>query len=353
MNTTLTTDTDDDPDANSRRLLTNKVNTSQIIHKPTTPQRKPINSTYYPPENNISTFTSGSILSKSSLNMTNVTPLNGSLINNSQITKPSHTIPSSSSEYENLSNNTLNDILTNYPNHVPKSGNNLLQYAKPRLAPQQPPNLPPPPVPLNKQQNTTDDSDSVMSCQLISSSNLLLNRDTLKDAKFMPQHLRHHNDTDSESGMSCQLITSSNLLLNRNTVKDAKQISNLPPQLITQFKQQKPLPTSYKNLQQSHNNDTDSDSVMSCQLITSSSLLLNRNTVKEAQNVKPSPVLNSYHNSNSAKTLPPLNPRHFLTNQPKTNESTTQTQSSTSNNDMVSKCQDSDASKPPPMETAI
>ena len=88
MNTTLTTDTDDDPDANSRRLLTNKVNSSQTS-VPTAKRKQQItHSTFYPENSNannnnnsnISTFTSGSILSKSSLNMTNVTPLNGSLV---------------------------------------------------------------------------------------------------------------------------------------------------------------------------------------------------------------------------------------------------------------------------------
>ena len=160
--------------------------------------------------------------------------------------------------------------------------------------------------------------------------------------------------------MSCQLITSSNLLLNRDTVRDAKQIStkapantlNLPPQLTSQFKR---APLQQPRQQHPINTDTDSDSVMSCQLITSSSLLLNRNIVKEAQHVVDSPiqrkqpVMNQYH-QNNVKTLPPLNPRHFLTSQPKTNESTTQTQ--TTSND-INQYQDSDASKPPPMETAI
>ena len=275
---------------------------------------------------------------------------------------------SSSSEYENLSNNTLNDILANYPNQVAKTGTNLLQFAKPRL--HQPPNLPPPPVPQTQTPKPkpiyTDDSDSVMSCQLITSSNLLLNRNTVRDAnlvsnlppKFTP-HLKQaaskppitsktNNDTDSESGMSCQLISSSNLLLNRNVVRDARQISNkeassnLPPQLTTQFKQQTPQ------------NDTDSDSVMSCQLITSSSLLLNRNTVKEAHNVVDSTRnKNMYHQSGNVKALPPLNPRHFLTTQPRTNESTTQTTQTTLHSNEVNNCPESDASKPPPMETAI
>jgi hypothetical protein len=392
MNTTLTTDTEDDPDGNSRRLLTNKVNNSHII-VPTT-KRKVTNSSFFPQtfnpteldrsqnnnnNSNISTFTNGSILSKSTLNMTNVTPLNASLTNSSQIINHTQQ-PSaqfSSSEYENLSNNTLNDILTNYPNHTvsnsnkqtAKSVNNLLQFVKPQSSTttHQPPNLPPPPVPQikigilsNNQNQNTDDSDSVMSSVLITSSNLLLNRNIVRDAKnintnlpakftpksalkqpgFISNNQQNHRyyDTDSESGMSCQLITSSNLLLNRDIVKDAKQISNkdatsnsnLPQQLTSQYTRKHLQPPT----------DTDSDSVMSCQLITSSSLLLNRNTVREAQNIIESP--------SQKRPQPPLNPRHFLTTQPKTNESTTQTQAI--NNEIN---QDLDASKPPPMETAI
>ena len=149
MNTTLTTDTDDDPDANSRRLLTNKVITSHAA-VPNAQRKAAACSSFFPQSfnpvelerananhSNTSTFASGSILSKSSLNMTNVTPLNSSLANNSQVaTKLNNQL--SSSEYENLSNNTLNDILANYPNHAVsnsnfKSANNLLQLAnKPR-----------------------------------------------------------------------------------------------------------------------------------------------------------------------------------------------------------------------------
>ena len=170
-------------------------------------------------------------------------------------------------------------------------------------------------------------------------------KSALKQQGFISnnQQNQRYYDTDSESGMSCQLITSSNLLLNRDIVKDAKQISNkdappnsnFPPQLTSQYTRKHLQPPT----------DTDSDSVMSCQLITSSSLLLNRNTVREAQNIIESP---SQKRPQNIKTQPPLNPRHFLTTQPKTNESTTQTQAI--NNEIN---QDLDASKPPPMETAI
>jgi hypothetical protein len=413
MNTTLTTDTDDDPDANSRRLLTNKVNSSQIIAP--TSKRKATNNSFIPQSfnpieiersqnnSNISTFTNGSILSKSTLNMTNITPLNGSLANSSQIINQPQlqqqqqqpNAQFSSSEYENLSNNTLNDILTNYPNHstansskqTTKSTNNLLQIAKPRSnnhssnnsniinTAQQPPNLPPPPVPQLKannfnynQQLNTDDSDSVASCQLITSSTLLSNRNIVKNAqnvntnKFTPQSIlkqqqtdftpnnshrnQKHYDTDSESGMSCQLITSSNLLLNRDMVKDAKQISNKEPMFNSNFPPQ--LTSQFIRAPLQQPTDTDSDSVMSCQLITSSSLLLNRNLVREAQNIVESPSQKRQPLQQNTKALPPLNPRHFLTTQPKTNESTTQTHAISNEIN-----QDSDASKPPPMETAI
>ena len=372
MNTTMTTDTEDDVnDANSRRLLTNKVNTSNIIEPATKrkmmqlqPQatstfKKNYNINNEQDNNNTSTFTSGSILSKSTMNMTNVTPLNNSIatnLNGSDLNlvrtaganSQSHTkqITASSSEYENLSNNAINDILNNYQTQqvpvVPVQqrtnqigmNRNLLKVAEPRSTP---PNIPPPPVPPPQQPKR----------------------------QFQPPPQiaqRMNNDTDdTDSSMSCQLITSANLLLNREQVRGAniQNVQSRPPvpapglpSALSQFKKI-PHPADRTIINTTDTDDTDS--VMSCQLISSASLLLNRDTVKEAKNVENNPqVLNR-------KQFPGVNtkPRQFIPNQIKTiNESSTQTQPAVTQQKSVDpnvqyNQESQDVSKPPPLETAI
>lgn len=110
-----------------------------------------------------------------------------------------------------MSNSAINDILFNYPSHLknlknhqpqipskrniyttlPKNGNNLLQ-----VKPQQPP--PPPQTHAPELKQFSHESNN-------------------------KRHLSIEND-DNESMMSCQLITSSSLLLNRENVKEAKRI---------------------------------------------------------------------------------------------------------------------------------
>lgn len=103
---------------------------------------------------------------------------------------------------------------------------------------------------------------------------------------------------------------------------------NYPPQLVSQFK---PL---------NHPSDTDdTDSLMSAQLITSASLLMNRDNVKEAKRIPAIQV-----NSAQGKKMPAFNPRTLKTHV-EVNQS--------HDVDVQSKDFDADANKPPPMETAI
>lgn len=216
MNTTLTTtDTDDDQDANSKRLLTNKVNTSNL-----TPVKSKIPPNQYtqmpsfqsynrPPStfishnnndsvNNQNSFNCPSILSNATTNMTNVTPLGNVSLQQGNM---NGAVQQQSSDYENLSNSAINDILDNYPRHnaTPAvanrknaglnnnntgSQNHLLQVAptnRPRLVMPAPPPVPPP----KNYMADNDDADSMMSCQLITSASLLVNRDTIKEARHI------------------------------------------------------------------------------------------------------------------------------------------------------------------------
>lgn len=189
MNTTMTTDTEDDfQDGNSRRLLTSKVNTSTMKKLEPKPVLK-LNPY----------FETGSIASKSTSNMTNVSPMP----TNTEIklaTNLAH-----SSDYENLSNSAINDILTSYPDTTPRktrnvytsNNSNLLQVAAmPRSKPRSPA-APPPQLPsqfkhLNSPRiisEETDDNESMMSCQLITSASLLLNRENVREAKKITENV--------------------------------------------------------------------------------------------------------------------------------------------------------------------
>lgn len=187
MNTTLTTDTDDDQDANSKRLLTSKVVTSR-------PQPQPPStfaaSSFKPSYEPTPQLQSGSMLSNATTNMTSVTPLgNVSLLNAPGVTG----IQYSSSDYENLSNSALNEILDNYPkSRAPivadrrKPPNS--QPPPPAPPPQSrplPPSRPPPIYNQQQQQHHDDDEESLVSCQLITSASLLMNRDLVKEARHI------------------------------------------------------------------------------------------------------------------------------------------------------------------------
>ncbi len=163
------------------RLLTNKINTSKISTFKVTPPTPPLND---------------SILSKSTTNITNIS----SLTNQSQ-NYPMH----NTSDYENLSNLVIDDIAPNKFFSTPvtttkrnvytTNSNNLLQMV-PKPPPTRPPAIPTnvltsnnPPT-ANATQNLSfklnpneEDSDSVMSCQLITSASLLINRDSVREAK--------------------------------------------------------------------------------------------------------------------------------------------------------------------------
>lgn len=200
MNTTLTTDTDDDQDANSKRLLTHKVNTSssfdprRLQQQQSSSSFKPV--IYEPSPQVRNDLQSGSMLSNATTNMTSVTPLaNVSLLNApgpSSVGGGGGGIPYSSSDYENLSNTALNDILDNYP----RSRAPIVADRKrppPTAAPPPPrpfmpaPPAPPPsrPPPIYAQSNNDDDEESLVSCQLITSASLLMNRDLVKEARHI------------------------------------------------------------------------------------------------------------------------------------------------------------------------
>lgn len=208
MNTTNTDD--DEQDANSRRLLTSKVNTSNMLTS--------IAKKFEPPKANVTTFKSpeptslvqdslnnDSILSKSTTNITNISSLT-----NQSIQTPVN-VPTTS-DYENLSNLVLDDITPNKFFSTPvtatrrniymTNSNNLLQVASPpstanRAAPVPPPTRPPAiPAsiqngfklnPKNDTLNADDDAESVMSCQLITSASLLLNRESVREAQQIKQ----------------------------------------------------------------------------------------------------------------------------------------------------------------------
>lgn len=104
---------------------------------------------------------------------------------------------------------------------------------------------------------------------------------------------------------------------------------------------------------QTSNLDTDSESVMSCQLITSASLLLNRDSVREATHeVK--------QNEARKINVPPLhNPRQFVNTQStqtsilQQQQHQQQLQAAKQQHHQFKQQANYDALKPPPMETQI
>ena len=394
MNTTIT-DNEDDNDANSRRLLTNKIQTSNI-NIPSKTTKKP---TYFTPDlissplqpnyqtqfistanliknnntnnnnnnnnnnynqnnsidlntsannNNISTFTTASVLSKSTTVLTNVSALSNN--NNNNYNNNNNFEPSSrsSSDYENLSNAEIDDAITTYPNgqqthininmnpsgsipkrniFIDKDGNNLMQRVSLNAIPPIEPPPPPPPVQLLTQFTKINETPRNQPPPQT------LPKPSLNAVQQRFQHLFAQNNipsssetdaTDAESVMSCQLITSASLLLNRGPqfqVREAKKVVD-------------------NSIMQPVNQQSNQQNII----------------VPQARRQMPMNASN--------RNLPPLNPRNFITNnnqqqqfQPQiVHKSDEYTQTNLANQPTTNQpdpMQNLDPSKPPPMETAI
>jgi hypothetical protein len=162
-------------------------------------------------------------------------------------------------------------------------------------------------------------------------------------------------------------MPSFNNTITENNFNDVEEqlstsITTLPPKLPPKIIVQK-VPNDY--------NIEDNDSVMSCQLITSTSLLLNRDYVKEAHHIiNYKNINNNNSDTNTTNDLiagprPKLNnPKSYSSHQStSTQSSQTQTQNfntnnysnnNNNNNNIIMNLKDSsDPSKPPPMETCI
>lgn len=159
-------------------------------------------SSFEPPPINRSELASGSLLSNATTNMTNVTPLGG---HDLSLLGGSGKLQYSSSDYENLSNTALNDILENYPNQsrsraplvADRAGGGVAASSR-RPLPPPPPSRPPPPIYTAPSEAASEDQESMVSCQLITSASLLVNRDLVKEARHVttqpqPQMHAHKN----------------------------------------------------------------------------------------------------------------------------------------------------------------
>ena len=180
MNTT--TDDDEQQENNSSRLLTHKVNSS--IEKPI----------FYLPPPKQKFFTpivtaNSSLVSKSNTNLTNISSLPSNNPSQSDLTGELVSIQSKLPDYEiyqpmatplTLTKRnvyTVNSSCLPAPPPIPRSGIPTGRAAPPR-----------PFLPIQPQQqgnNYSDDNESVMSCQVIASSSLLLNRDYVREAKHI------------------------------------------------------------------------------------------------------------------------------------------------------------------------
>jgi hypothetical protein len=131
-----------------------------------------------------------------------------------------------------------------------------------------------------------------------------------------------------------------------------------------------PVPANYLfNNNQNNTNttmttedETETDSVVSCQLISSASLLLNRDVVRHAQQGKPAEFANKFSNQNIPQTQ--IRKHHFTApssrisglsqvieqQSPSQLSDDFQQQQQQQNSQNI---ETTDASKPPPMETAI
>jgi hypothetical protein len=210
------------------------------------------------PVNTSQTQQNSSILSKSTTNMTNITPLASELnlnqnynsfneegCSNNTSSGGGGGIMSgeekSASDYENISTTALNDILKNYNSKQHHVSNNAPQqqqfqptntstFSSARAQSNQnaSPTSPsrfraPPPVPT-----------SLFECQPATTtqiSNVKAMISKLSQVQGKPSSAHGNNTTteytdtdDAESMLSCQLITSASLLANRDVVKEAKRV---------------------------------------------------------------------------------------------------------------------------------
>ncbi len=233
----------------------------------------------------------------------------------------------STSDYENLSNGELNEIMTsstynaNQPAQrrnifVDKDGNNLMHRVSLNPAPAPVPPPAPPPIQLLTQFKRLEHQQINRPLLPPSVTQLVANQPVVSSSET--------DGTDVESVMSCQLITSASLLLNRGPQFQVREARRVFDNNIAQAPQV---------LAPNHNNPPAARRQMQP---FNSSIGPNRN-------------------------MPPLNPRHFLTNQTNPqlvthNDEYTQTiGSATLTAQAVNNVPNNqeDASKPPPMETAI
>ncbi len=133
------------------------------------------------------------------------------------------------------------------------------------------------------------------------------------------------------------ILTNSNLLqlASPTTPQKLKNSAPVPPPT-----RPPPIPASIGFKLNHQNNDTDSESIMSCQLITSANLLLNRESVREATTEK-------FINKAKQNNLPNFTPRH--------NTQSAQTQTILPSIPLLKNPQQSTNNqlKPPPLETTI
>ena len=177
MNTT--TDDDEQQDNNSSRLLTHKVNSSSVPSKPMF---------YLPPKQKFFTpivTANSSLVSKSNTNLTNISSLPSNNPSQSDLAGELASIQSKLPDYEiyqpmatplTLTKRnvyTINSSCLPAPPPIPRSG-----IPTGRAAPR-------PFLPMQQVNNYSDDNESVMSCQVIASSSLLLNRDYVREAKHI------------------------------------------------------------------------------------------------------------------------------------------------------------------------
>ena len=160
----------------------------------------------------------------------------------------------------------------------------------------------------------------------------------------------------SNEKINCILNPSSTpLTVNRRNLYVTNSIS-----LLQTSKNQTPKPPQTSpptlrvlDLEEANPEDDDAESISSCQLITSASLLVKQDPVKEATRVSSNAISKITPVARRQVTLPPqqqprpppppLNPRHFI-------NTGQQTETQTVNDQQTF---DPELMKPPPMETAI
>jgi hypothetical protein len=174
-----------------------------------------------------------SILSKSTTNMTNITPLASDLNLNQQSFNESNNTSSgalmseekTTSDYENISTSALNDIMRNF-NSKQQQQNNASTFSRQNNNTNPIVTSPsrfraPPPPPGNPFQPAGTSNVKAM----ISKLGQAQAKPSSSHGNTSLGGAAEYTDTDdAESMMSCQLITSASLLANRDVVKEAKRV---------------------------------------------------------------------------------------------------------------------------------